>query len=207
MPRNLNTFKMKKILLSALAVFAFGVANAQEGGFGFSKGDVIVEGNLTVNSVSKSEGSSTKTTTSYGFTPAAGYFISDKFAVGLDLRILSQKGSGSAEKNTFGVGLDARYYFLDLGQRFKVYGQGRIGFDSVNEKPGDAKSTDIGFNAGLGVNYFLTKSLAINFGLTDIFSVKNHKPEKVDGETNVNLNVNSFKNFFTEPTFGLTFKF
>lgn len=30
MPRNLNTFKMKKILLSALAVFAFGVANAQE---------------------------------------------------------------------------------------------------------------------------------------------------------------------------------
>lgn len=30
MPHNLNTFKMKKILLSALAVFAFGVANAQE---------------------------------------------------------------------------------------------------------------------------------------------------------------------------------
>ena len=199
---------MKKILLSALAVFAFGVANAQqEGGFGFSKGDVIVEGNLTVNSVSKPEGNSTKTTTSYGFTPAVGYFISDKFAVGLDLRILSQKGSGSAEKNTFGVGLDARYYFLDLGQRFKVYGQGRIGFDSVNEKPGDAKSTDIGFNAGLGVNYFLTKSLAINFAVTDILSVNNSKPKEGDGTTTIELNVNNFSNFFTTPTFGLTFKF
>ena len=198
---------MKKILLSALAVFAFGVANAQEGGFGFSKGDVIVEGNLTVNSVSKPEGNSTKTTTSYGFTLAVGYFISDKFAVGLDLRILSEKGSGSDETNTFGVGLDARYYFLDLGQRFKVYGQGRIGFDSVNKKPGDVKSTNIGFGAGLGVNYFLTRSLAINFGLTNVLSIENEKPKDGDGTTTINLNVNSFKNFFTEPTFGLTFKF
>lgn len=199
---------MKKILLSALAVFAFGAANAQEkGGFGFSKGDVIVEGSLIVNSVSKPEGSSTKTTTSYGFTPAVGYFISDKFAVGLDLRILSQKGSGSAEKNTFGVGLDARYYFLDLGQRFKVYGQGRLGFDSVNQKPGDNKSTDIGFNAGLGVNYFLTRSLAINFAVTDVLSVVNSKPKDGDGTTTVNFKVNEFSNFFTTPTFGLTFKF
>ena len=200
---------MKKILLSALAVFAFGAANAQEeGGFGFSKGDVIVEGNLSVSSNSVSSGNSTTTTTSYAFRPVGGYFITDKFAVGLGLNIASEKGSGSAETNTFGVTAAGRYYFLNLGQRFKVYGQAGLGFDSISTKPGDAKSTDIGFNAGLGVNYFLTKSIAINFGLTDVFSVKNHKVKDVDGsETKVNLSVNSFKNFFTEPTFGLTFKF
>ena len=202
---------MKKILLSALAVFAFGVANAQEeGGFGFSKGDVIVEGNLSVSSNSVSSGNSTTTTTSYAFRPVGGYFITDKFAVGLGLNIASEKGSGSgsAEKNTFGVTAAGRYYFLDLGQRFKVYGQAGLGFDSISTKPGDKKETEIGFVAGLGVNYFLTKSIAINFGLTDVFSVKNHKVKDVDGsDTKVELNVNNFSNFFTTPTFGLTFKF
>lgn len=201
---------MKKILLSALAVFAFGVANAQEGGFGFSKGDVIVEGNLSVSSNSVSSGNSTTTTTSYAFRPVGGYFITDKFAVGLGLNIASEKGSGSGsdETNTFGVKAAGRYYFLDLGQRFKVYGEAGLGFDSVSTKPGDKKETNIGLDAGLGVNYFLTNSLAINFGLTNVFSVKNNKVKDVDGSnTKVNLNVNSFSNFFTTPTFGLTFKF
>ncbi len=199
---------MKKILLSALAVFAFGVANAQEGGFGFSKGDVIVEGNLSVTSNSVSNGNSTTTTTSYAFRPVGGYFITDKFAVGLGLNIASEKGSGSDETNTFGVKAAGRYYFLDLGQRFKVYGEAGLGFDSVSTKPGDKKQTNIGLGAGLGVNYFLTNSLAINFGLTDVFTVKNEKVKDVDGSTTtVNFKVNEFSNFFTTPTFGLTFKF
>lgn len=199
---------MKKILLSALAVFAFGVANAQEGGFGFSKGDVIVEGNLSVTSNSVSNGNSTTTTTSYAFRPVGGYFITDKFAVGLGLNIASEKGSGSDETNTFGVKAAGRYYFLDLGQRFKVYGEAGLGFDSVSTKPGDKKQTNIGLGAGLGINYFLTKSLAINFGLTDVFTVKNEKVKDVDGSTTtVNFKVNEFSNFFTTPTFGLTFKF
>ena len=208
MPRNLNTFKMKKVLLSALAVFAFGVANAQEeGGFGFSKGDVIVEGNISVTSKTvPAGGGSTKNTTSYAFRPSAGYFIADKFAVGLGLNIASDKSSGQ-EENTFGVSVAGRYYFLDLGQRFKVYGQATVGFDSNNNKDTDAKSTDIGFGAGLGVNYFLTRSLAINFGLTDVLSIENKKPKGADGTTTVNFKVNEFSNFFTTPTFGLTFKF
>ena len=207
MPRNLNTFKMKKILLSALAVFAFGVANAQEGGFGFSKGDVIVEGNFSLTSETiPAGGGSTKNTTSYGFAPVGGYFISDKFALGLGLNIESNK-SNSQEVNTFGVGVFGRYYFLDLGQRFKVYGQAALGFDSINNKTVDAKSTDIGFSAGLGVNYFLTRSLAINFAVTDVLSVVNSKPKDGDGTTVVNFKVNEFNNFFTTPTFGLTYRF
>ena len=174
---------MKKILLSALAVFAFGAANAQEGGFGFSKGNVIVEGNFSLTSETiPAGGGSTKNTTSYGFAPVGGYFISDKFALGLGLNIESNK-SNSQEVNTLGVGVFGRYYFLDLGQRFKVYGQAALGFDSINNKTVDAKSTDIGFSAGLGVNYFLTRSLAINFGVTDILSVVNSKPKDGDGTT------------------------
>ena len=200
---------MKKILLSALAVFAFGVANAQEGGFGFSKGDVIVEGNLTVTSETvPAGGGSTKNTTSYGFAPVGGYFISDKFALGLGLNIESNK-SNSQEVNTFGVAAFGRYYFLDLGQRFKVYGQGTLGYTSYKTKytRNDVKSSAFGFRAGLGVNYFLTNSIAINFAVSDVLSISHNKPESGDGTTRVNLNVNNFSNFFTTSTFGLTFKF
>ena len=124
------------------------------------------------------------------------------------MNIASEKGSGSDETNTFGVKAAGRYYFLDLGQRFKVYGEAGLGFDSVSTKPGDKKQTNIGLGAGLGVNYFLTNSLAINFGLTDVFTVKNEKVKDVDGSTTtVNFKVNEFSNFFTTPTFGLTFKF
>ncbi|EGD34661.1 outer membrane beta-barrel protein [Capnocytophaga sp. oral taxon 338] len=198
---------MKKILLSAIAVFAFSFANAQEeSDFGFSKGDVLVEGNLSLTSKSVPDGNSTKTTTSYGFAPVGGYFLSDNFALGLGLNISSDK-ENSREVNTFGVGVFGRYYFLELGQRFKVYGQAGLGFDSINDKVADAKSTEFGFHAGLGMNYFLTKSFAINFGLTDIFSVVNNKPKNGDGTTTVNFNVNKFNNFFTTPTFGLSFRF
>ena len=101
-----------------------------------------------------------------------------------------------------------RYYFLELGQRFKVYGQAKLGFDSNNDKVADSKSTDIHFNAGLGINYFLTHSLAINFYLTDVFAINNNKVKGAEGSnTTVNFKVNEFNNFFTTSAFGLTYRF
>ena len=44
---------MKKVLLSAVAVLALTLGNAQEKGNGFSKGDVFVSGTLKFNSDSK----------------------------------------------------------------------------------------------------------------------------------------------------------
>ena len=45
---------MKKIVLT-LAVLATGVvAKAQEGGFGFNQGDILLEGNIQVNSTKES---------------------------------------------------------------------------------------------------------------------------------------------------------
>ena len=45
---------MKKVLLSAVALFAFGFANAQEGSTaaGFSQGDVFVSGGVGFSSTS-----------------------------------------------------------------------------------------------------------------------------------------------------------
>lgn len=215
----LHNFKiklsMKKVLLSAVALVAFTFANAQEEskGFGFSKGNVIVEGNLMLNS--KNDKNTEVKTNNFEFNPKVGYFLSDKFAVGVELGIGSFKektaGTETDKKSNFDAGVFGRYYFLDLGQRFKTYAEAGLGMTSGKEKAGaglaDVKYTGFNAGAGLGINYFVSESFAINFGLTDILA---YNSKKWDGAKNVsefNANVNVFDNFFTTAKFGLTYKF
>lgn len=205
---------MKKVLLSALAVFAFTFANAQEEGeksFGFAQGDIFVEGNLGFYSTN--DKNTEVKTNGVNFNPKAGYFISEKLAIGLELMVGSDKeevaGSDVYKESNFGVGAFARYYFLDLGARFKTYAEAGLGINSGKEEyfPGDAKYSGFGFGAGLGMQYFVTEKMAINFGLTDILSYSSQKWDGADNVSEFNANVNVFNNFFTTAQFGLTYKF
>lgn len=221
---------MKKVLLSAVALVAFTFANAQEEskGFGFAKGDVLVEGNLAFGS-SKSTDSFNGTdleetkTSSFTFTPKVGYFVTDKLAVGAELGV----GSGKQEVtdfvantntenkgNSFGAGVFARYYFLDLGQRFKTYAEAGVGFGSTKwEQDGQEIQKDNSFSLGidLGINYFVTERFAISFGLNNVLGYSSTKSEFPGGgetkENNFGGNLNTFDNFFDTPSFGLTWKF
>ena len=118
---------MKKLLFAA-ALVAFGfTANAQEEQtFGFAEGDVIVEGNLGFNS--ENDKNTEIETSAFEFNPKVGYFLSDDLAVGVQLMLDTDKetdGMADTETKTttFGAGVFARYYFLDLGKRFKTYGE------------------------------------------------------------------------------------
>lgn len=218
---------MKKVILSAAALVAFAFANAQETtteapAFGFAKGDIMIEGNLQFNSTKvEDDGDETKVNV-FTFTPKAGYFITDKFAVGVELGFGSRKeeetpdgGETVEEKtNVFGAGVFGRYYFLDLGQRFKTYAEVGLGFgSSKDEVDGEEVSKDNYFSAGLdlGINYFVTKNFAINFGLANVLGFNSTKTEFPDGaESKTNTlqgNFNVFNNFFDTATFGLTYKF
>lgn len=204
---------MKKVILSAMAVFALSFANAQEGeSFGFSEGNIIVEGNIGFGSTNDKN---TETKTSgFNFNPKAGYFISDDLAIGLELGFGSNKaevaGTEVSKSSSVGIGAFARYYFLDLGARFKTYGEFGVGYNTENFKtPGDYKINTLGVGAGLGINYFVTDNIAINFGLTNILSYSSAKAD-VDGaeaENEFNFGFGQFNNFFETATFGMTFKF
>lgn len=202
---------MKKLILSAAAVLAFGFANAQEAKtFGFGEGNIIVEGNLGFNSTND-KNTDTKTS-SFSFNPKAGYFISDDLAIGIELGIGSAKeetGGVEAKENNFGAGAFARYYFLELGERFKTYGEFGLGFDSYKEEFGgnEIKTSGFGAGLGLGMNYFVTENIAINFVLSDILSYSSIKPDGGEAINEFNGNINVFDNFFTTAQFGLTFKF
>lgn len=217
---------MKKVLLSAVALLAFGFANAQEEEaktFGFAKGDMFVEGNLGFSTQKDEQGTYEEKTTNFNFNPKAGYFVTEKLAVGVELGVGSSKydESDSAvpytyedKSNTFGAGIFARYYFLDLGQRFKTYTEAGLGFGSTKwEEDGIEYRKDSNFGLGidLGIQYFITPKMAINFGLADVLSFQAGKTERPLTEevktTELNGNFNVFNNFFSAAQFGLTYKF
>ena len=201
---------MKKLLFAAAAVFAFGMANAQEDtkSFGFNEGDIILEGNLGFSSTN--DKNTEEKTSSFNFNPKVGYFMSDKLAIGVELMVGSDKeevaGTDTDKNSNIGAGAFARYYFLDLGQRFKTYGELGLGFNSGKAGLADVKYSGIGAGVGLGVNYFVTEKIAINFALTDILSYSTFKYDEGENVSQFNGNVNVFNNFFTTAQFGLTFK-
>ncbi len=218
---------MKKVVFSALALFAFAFSNAQETetpAFGFSAGNILVEGNLQF-STSKEEQDGTESKESlFNFNPKAGYFLTDKFAVGVELFVGSAKEELSipgtptdeTKASSFGAGVFGRYYFLDLGQRFKTYAEAGLGFGGTKlEENGTDVWKDKNFGVGidLGINYFITERFAINFGLTDLLSFNTGKREFEDGVTpevktsSFEGNFNVFNNFFSTAQFGLTYKF
>jgi len=209
---------MKKLVLSLVAVAAFGfTANAQEGEkptFGFQETNVFVEGNFEFNDVVSGKGDDKTKATSFKFTPKVGYMLSDKVAVGVALGFGKTPGEFDgttrlANEKTLYAGAFARYYFLDLGQRFKTFAEVGVGFDQW--KQGDAKNTGVKAGLDLGINYFVTKNIAINFGLGDVLSFRSGKDkfkgESGDTTTETGVKLNVFKNFFDTPTFGLTYKF
>lgn len=224
---------MKKVLLTAVAVFSLTFVNAQEEkettGFGFAQGNMFLEGNLGFSSDKETNSDNTgdldeTKTSSMNFNPKFGYFISNKLALGAEVMV----GSGKSEvtifgtpnvtnentNSTFGAGVFARYYFLDLGQRFKTYAEAGLGFASGKSEFNGietGKGSGFGLNFDLGMNYFVTEKMAINFGLANVLGFNSTKSEFPGGaettNSGINGNINVFDNFFDTPTFGLTYKF
>jgi len=189
-------------------------AQAQEKTFGFNEGDVLLEGNLSFSST-KDNNTDVKES-EFTFAPKAGYFLNDDFALGVQLNVTNGKidtNVGETTNNVFGAGVFGRYYFLDLGQRFKTYGEVGLGFASYKDEVTtggvsvENKASGFGAGLGLGMNYFVTEKIAINFALTDILSYSSAKQKGGESVNSFGLQVNELNNFFSTAQFGLTFKF
>ena len=210
---------MKKIILSAVALIAFGFANAQDAttvatdapAFGFTEGDILLEGNLSFSSTND-KNTETKTN-DISFNPKAGYMVTENLAIGIEVNVGSGKtevdGTEVDKSSNFGAGAFARLYFLPLGERFKPYAEVGAGFNSSKSGLDEAEVKANGFGIGLdlGINYFVTPRIAINFGLANVLSYNSSKVEDAEAVTSFNADANVFNNFFNTPTFGLTFKF
>ncbi len=216
---------MKKILLS-LAVLATGAAvQAQEQPFAFKQGDILLEGSLQANT--QDDRAETIKRSNFNFTPKAGYFVSDKFAVALGLNIGASNiedyndvntNYNEARLSTVGFEVFGRYYIADM-KRFQPYAELGIGYDSTKRETITVtddvtvntelpKYNDFGVNATLGFNYFVTPKIAVNFALSNLIGFNSGKSDAPNSKatTDFHANINNFNNFFDTATFGLTFK-
>lgn len=205
---------MKKLLMfAAIAVFGLSNVNAQdEPIFGFYEGDVIVEGNVNFNSTND-KNSDTKTN-EFGISPKVGYFLSDDLAIGgmLDFNSYKREVAGTDTNKTsgFGFGVFGRYYFLELGERFKTFTELGIGYNTDDDKIADLKENTIGAGLTLGINYFVKENIALSFGLDNLLSFSSSKLDTsgAKAETNFNLGAGSVNNpFGGTANFGVLFKF
>ena len=199
---------MKKIILLLVTVFAFSFANAQESGMTkatFSKGDMWLEGGITLTTGDSSNDY-------FALTPKFGYFLDEKWAVGADFNISSVSylpNSNNLDKsNSYGIGVFARYYFLNLGN-FKAFGEAGLGYNhsKTDYLVGDSNTFNgLKANIDLGINYFFAPKWAATFTLAEILSYNNASPENGDNTSDLVININLFNNIFAQPKFGLLYK-
>lgn len=168
---------MKKILLILVAALGL-TATAQTG---FKKSDKFVEGSV-------SYAKETGVDAVYTFAPTAGYFLTDKFAVGVQV-----EKTNTMDK--FSAGVFGRCYFLNVGKDFKVFSG--LGINTADATTG---LSHVNVNLGLGVNYFVTKNLALSANLAHLGHY-NFKTESAS------LGFEGIDNPLNAPKFGLLYKF
>ncbi|MDP5198194.1 outer membrane beta-barrel protein [Flavobacterium sp. DG2-3] len=205
---------MKTKLSVIVALFTFCFANAQQDqvdsemnsakGVTFEKGDMFLEGSIKISTGGEND--------YYGFSPKFGYLLNDKFAVGAKLDYSSNEEEATGVKtNVFGVGAFARYYFLELDKkRFKAYAEAGLGFGrNKTETPLVGSDTDNSLTADInvGLNYFITKNVAVTFVLANVLAYNSVSPENGPSSDTFQLNINLFENIFDQPQFGLLYRF
>lgn len=180
---NFKLNKMKKILLSAVALFAFGFANAQSNESGTMHVNVM-GGFLTGTATDKSdEAGSTKfksSVTGAQFAANFQYGLAESFSAGIGVEVgssiltpktidFSDYGySTNFTISTLKVNLSGRYYFLN-DDKFNVYAGPSIGFTTGKDNTaygfdfGGDKTKFSGLNYGVnaGGNYYFTDVVGV----------------------------------------------
>jgi Outer membrane protein beta-barrel domain len=163
---------MKKLLLTAAAVFAFGFANAQEQ---VAKGKWLVEAN-TGNAMLGTTGiyfASSDGDSSYNVGLDGGYFIMDKLALKAGLGFGGSKFNGGGNESSFAYRLGAKYYAMDkIPVTLDLTGASG---DAVENIAGETPMW-LGLGAGyawfLGDNVSIEPGLRYNHSLNDKYSDK-----------------------------------
>lgn len=199
---------MKKIILSAAALFAFGFANAQDatnaGGKGFANGDIFISGAVGINSESTGDIKEN----AFTIAPSVGFFVSDNIAVGGRIGYTSLKseepGVDDITESELAIGAFGRYYATPASD-FSLFAELGVEYASAKVEQGPAELTVNGFGVALapGISYFVGSNWAIEASIAAL-SYSSVKPD-VDGAeatNNFGLNVD-----FSNIRFGVVYKF
>ena len=196
---------MKKVLLSAVALLAFGFANAQEekANEGFAKGDLFVTGAFTLGSEKTGDVKSS----SFEIAPQVGFFLTENIAIGGKLGYKADKaenaGGDTQDDAGFTVGAFGRYYFTPAS-KFSLFAQLGLDYSSMEDKLAtDYTEAELGLGLGAGMNYFVSSNFSIEAGVAVLgYSSNDNGGNGADKTNNF-----SFGGDWRAVTFGVNYKF
>ncbi|WP_298137190.1 outer membrane beta-barrel protein [Flavobacterium sp.] len=204
---------MKKVILSLVAIAAFGFANAQEkneSSEGFAKGDVFVSGALSLGSSKTGDFKAN----SFEVAPKVGYFVSENIAVGASLGFNSLKldnGSDDAKNSGVGFGAFGRYYFTPAS-KFSLFAELGVDYTTTDEEfdaedgtvyTSSFESKELGLGLGLGMNYFVSSNFSIEAGVAVLGYTSNDN----GGDGADKTNTFALGGDWRAVTFGVNYKF
>ena len=181
---------MKKSLkLVVLSVLFSALALTSQAQATLAKSDKFVEGTFSYSS-------STGTDAAYGIKPTVGYFLTDKFAVG----VLGEVGKTSTGAKTLNYGAFGRCYCLNVGEKFKAYSQLTV-LSSSTDNAG-TKTNSFSTDLGIGANYFFTSKLALSVNLVNLISYTSS-----GSNSNFTVGFDGVTNPISPVKFGVLYKF
>jgi Outer membrane protein beta-barrel domain len=140
------------------------------------KGDWLVGGLLQLNTA--------KNSTSFEFSPNAGYFVLDNFAVGARL-VTAYEQLGDLNITSFGFGPFARYYFSE--KNIKPFFAADFDFQNQKFKTDLGSVTENAFNyfLGGGVAFFINDNVAVE----GLLGYRHTKVKEEEGNGGLNFRV------------------
>jgi hypothetical protein len=176
--------KQVKFVVTALSLMLVSFTTKAQ----FKKAEKFAEGTVSYLKATGTDGQ-------YLLNPAAGYFLTDKFAVGV---------SGEFSKNPTtkvnGVGAFGRCYVLSVGSKFHVYSQ--LSLSSTTTKAGNNETSVKNANVGLGANYFVSKNLALSTSLASLIDYTD-----VGSTSTFSIGFTGVNNQLNAPKFGILYRF
>jgi len=201
---------MKKlIVMAAVALFGTQVAKAQ-----FSKGDVILGGNLNVSTTSNKvkDADDKDTKTRFGVSPKVGMALNPNWVVGVFAKTSFgfDKNTADVKTKTYDItpGIFVRNYHMIGESKFAFFAEANAGYHFGQKKVADTKTdTYNGFSVNVlpGITYFVTKHFMLEGAFGGLsYAYDQHKTEA----TGVKNNTSSFDfNFPKEFSLGVNWIF
>lgn len=208
----LNKHKMKKIILSAVALVAFGfAAQAQEtttsGEGGFAQGDMFISGSVGFSSTKQDEAKSN----TFNVAPRFAYFATSNIAIGAKLGFSTSKTENgsvtTSDSNAFTAGLFGRYY-VTPASKFSFFGELGVDYTSETDKAiapatEDVKTNTFGIALRPGISYFVSSNFALEATIGSLgYSSSKEDTDGAEARNTFGLNFD-----MENVMFGLIYKF
>lgn len=176
---------MKKTLLAIALVFACGGAVVAQ----TSQGTLFFGGSASITASKEEDPGEDDKTTTFEFSPGVGFFVADKFAVGLDLSLSGTKiddGIGGDDKyKSFGINPYARYYMFTPNEKFAFMLEGGFTVGGTKYMPDGQNESKGGFVSvylSPGFTFFPTQRWGIDLQFSGISFTGNDPNKDVDDD-------------------------